>query len=343
MDREARHRRARALSHRPGARRHPPDRARRRHLLRALPRPPLLRASGGDGAQDYLDTQPDPAVTTSCSTTSTGSRRGTAAWSPRASARFPSYPQRFIEPLADQPPCDRDLADVEVEPLRSHPAADALHRGRPPHPAVHPRVVPPAGPEGRLQGRMNAARADESAATSSRTPAVPRGRRRSSWARARTRRAPIAIADVRRAAPSVVEEQQVAGGDVAGLTRRPASNWARTSRGSATPCCAKTYWVNPLQSKPPRIGAAVPVGHAAKPERGRHDWTRPRAGGAARPARLRRTAPPRRRERPGHGAGRGAGGAQGARRRRRQAPAARRSARAGARDRHSCVDVYRGR
>jgi hypothetical protein len=31
---------------------------------------------------------------------------------------FPSYPQRFIERLADQPPCEVDQAGVEVEPVR---------------------------------------------------------------------------------------------------------------------------------------------------------------------------------------------------------------------------------
>jgi hypothetical protein len=31
---------------------------------------------------------------------------------------FPSYPQRYIEPLAAQPPCDSALAGVEVEPVR---------------------------------------------------------------------------------------------------------------------------------------------------------------------------------------------------------------------------------
>lgn len=30
----------------------------------------------------------------------------------------------------------------------------------------------------------------------------------------------------------------------------PAWNWSLVSRGSATPCWANTYWVNPLQSKP---------------------------------------------------------------------------------------------
>jgi hypothetical protein len=31
---------------------------------------------------------------------------------------FPSYPQRFIEPLAIQPPLDADMASVDIEPIR---------------------------------------------------------------------------------------------------------------------------------------------------------------------------------------------------------------------------------
>jgi hypothetical protein len=34
---------------------------------------------------------------------------------------FPSYPQRFIERLELQPPCDQSLAGVDVEPWRSQP------------------------------------------------------------------------------------------------------------------------------------------------------------------------------------------------------------------------------
>jgi len=31
---------------------------------------------------------------------------------------FPSFPQRYLEPLTEQPPCHADLADIRVEPLR---------------------------------------------------------------------------------------------------------------------------------------------------------------------------------------------------------------------------------
>jgi len=45
---------------------------------------------------------------------------------------FPSFPQRFIEPLVSQPDFDASLADVEIEPLRSgqqptHYTQDDLH------------------------------------------------------------------------------------------------------------------------------------------------------------------------------------------------------------------------
>ena len=32
---------------------------------------------------------------------------------------FPSFPQRYIERLAEQPPCESDAAGVKVEPLRA--------------------------------------------------------------------------------------------------------------------------------------------------------------------------------------------------------------------------------
>jgi hypothetical protein len=32
---------------------------------------------------------------------------------------FPSFPQRYIERLSDQPPCESDAAGIKVEPLRA--------------------------------------------------------------------------------------------------------------------------------------------------------------------------------------------------------------------------------
>jgi hypothetical protein len=45
---------------------------------------------------------------------------------------FPSFPQRYIEPLREQPPCHADLATVRVEPIRArrlplHYSEDDLH------------------------------------------------------------------------------------------------------------------------------------------------------------------------------------------------------------------------
>ena len=118
VDGEARHGRARALSHRSRARRHPPHRARRRHLLGELPRAPLLRAGGGDGAHlsrldsriprccDFLREDFDALA---------ARHGGVVGGSFRT---FPSFPQRYIERLADQPPCESDADGVKVEPLR---------------------------------------------------------------------------------------------------------------------------------------------------------------------------------------------------------------------------------
>ena len=46
----------------------------------------------------------------------TAEHGGVAATSFR---NFPSFPQRYIERVADQPPCDADAAGVAVEPLRT--------------------------------------------------------------------------------------------------------------------------------------------------------------------------------------------------------------------------------
>lgn len=68
--------------------------------------------------KQYLDTKPDPAVYEflrhdfdSLETT----HGGVVGTSFRA---FPSFPQRYLEPLAVQPPIDAELALVHVEPIR---------------------------------------------------------------------------------------------------------------------------------------------------------------------------------------------------------------------------------
>ena len=66
----------------------------------------------------YLESRPDPAVWDFLQHDFEGlesSYGGVVATSFRA---FPSYPQRFIEPLAVQPPCDSSLDGIEVEKVR---------------------------------------------------------------------------------------------------------------------------------------------------------------------------------------------------------------------------------
>lgn len=67
---------------------------------------------------EYLDTRPDPIAYDFLRhdfASLEAKYGGVVATSFRT---FPSYPQRFIEPLALQPECDPELADVDVEPVR---------------------------------------------------------------------------------------------------------------------------------------------------------------------------------------------------------------------------------
>jgi hypothetical protein len=68
---------------------------------------------------EYLDTRPDPAAYDFLRhdfRALEGKYGGIVGTSFRT---FPSYPQRFIEPLAHQPSSDAELEGVEVEPLRA--------------------------------------------------------------------------------------------------------------------------------------------------------------------------------------------------------------------------------
>lgn len=66
----------------------------------------------------YLDTRPDPEAYDflrhdfSALEARYGGVVGTSF------RNFPSYPQRFLERLTNQPPCEADVAGVEVEPIR---------------------------------------------------------------------------------------------------------------------------------------------------------------------------------------------------------------------------------
>ena len=67
----------------------------------------------------YLDSEPDPAVVDFLQHDFAGLEAtfgGVVATSFRA---FPSYPQRFIEPMAVQPAGDPALEGVEVEKVRA--------------------------------------------------------------------------------------------------------------------------------------------------------------------------------------------------------------------------------
>lgn len=80
----------------------------------------------------YLSSRPDPEVYSflqhdfSSLEDSFGGVVGTAF------RTFPSFPQRYIERVAEQPPCDADTAGIDVEPLRpaqtlKHYSDDDIH------------------------------------------------------------------------------------------------------------------------------------------------------------------------------------------------------------------------
>jgi hypothetical protein len=75
---------------------------------------------------EYLDSRPDPLAYDflKCDYATLISRHsGVAATSFKG---FPSYPQRFLERLETQPPCDVSLAGVDVEPWRT-PARQTIY------------------------------------------------------------------------------------------------------------------------------------------------------------------------------------------------------------------------
>jgi len=72
-----------------------------------------------DMVAEYLDTHPDPSAYDFLrhDFDTLESRFGGVVGS--SFRTFPSYPQRFIEPLTPQPAIESDLANVEVEPIRT--------------------------------------------------------------------------------------------------------------------------------------------------------------------------------------------------------------------------------
>ncbi|MGE3959461.1 MAG: hypothetical protein AB7H96_22290 [Vicinamibacterales bacterium] len=75
---------------------------------------------------EYLDSQPDPAVYDFLRddfASLVARHRGLVGTSFRS---FPSYPQRYLERLAVQPPCDPAMAGVDVQPWRSSRRREAF-------------------------------------------------------------------------------------------------------------------------------------------------------------------------------------------------------------------------
>jgi hypothetical protein len=68
---------------------------------------------------EYLDTHPDPSAYDFLRCDFETLESGFGGVVGTSFRSFPSYPQRFIEPLLSQPACEIDMAGVDVEPLRA--------------------------------------------------------------------------------------------------------------------------------------------------------------------------------------------------------------------------------
>ena len=271
MDCEARHGDARALSHRSGADRHPPHRARR---TAPTPRTVTARSSSTqvarDGVTTYLDTRPDPAVV----------RFSPARFRRRSNARyggvvgtsfrtFPSYPQRFIERLAEQPPCESRRCATSMSSrwqVAQQPARyteDDLHVRQ-----FTARDVAAPGAQGTVQsgvaafrrGQVRPARVAPRFALNP-TPVDParpvrRAQPLDAHHAGRTRRVDELVAaerdpHVRRRRRGRREEHEVARlRSSARIDGRPAPNCIADFTRQRHADCANTYCVKPLQSKP---------------------------------------------------------------------------------------------
>jgi hypothetical protein len=69
--------------------------------------------------ETYLATKPDPAVYEFLRHDFAALEQIHGGVVGTAFRTFPSYPQRYVERLAEQLPCDSDGPSVEVEPLRA--------------------------------------------------------------------------------------------------------------------------------------------------------------------------------------------------------------------------------
>ena len=95
VDRQARHRDPRAVSHRSRAERHPPDRARGRHVLRATATVRSSSRRSREMVSDYLDTSPDPRGLRFSAARLRRARSAHGGVVGTSFRPFPSYPQRF--------------------------------------------------------------------------------------------------------------------------------------------------------------------------------------------------------------------------------------------------------
>ena len=305
VDRQARHDRARALSHRSGRWRHPPDRAEPTAPTRPLPRPVVLRARRGHGRRRTSTSRPAPERVR---VPALRLRRAGGALRRRRRHHASGRSRRFRS--ATSSGCAR-AARVRrrtptacgFEPLRARSSPRATPRtictSAQFRRAPRRRRAIRKGRAGRLAWSVDAPRADEAPAPVARAQRLDAHDAASSSARARTgrRRSRCATCEARR--PVGREEEQVARrARSSRLTVSPTRYCSRTSRGSAIPCCAKTYCAKPLQSKPGGIGAAVAVrrapaapsavaGDARSRRVHRHGWPdagRAAGGGRASPA-----------------------------------------------------------
>ena len=152
VDREARHGGPRAVSHRSRAGRHPADRARRRHATRRTATASSSSSRSRRWCTRISTADPSPETYDFLRHDFDALEQRYGGVVGTSFRTFPSFPQRFIERLAEQLPCDRDGVGVKVEPLARAAAAGALHRRRSARPRSSRRdSVAADDPQGSVQ------------------------------------------------------------------------------------------------------------------------------------------------------------------------------------------------
>ena len=154
VDREARYGRARAVSHRSRARRHPPHRE-----AKTAPTRPTATASSSSSRSPrwcttYLATAARrPAVYDFLRHDFAALERRHGGVVGTSFRTFPSFPQRYIERVAEQPPCESDAPRRESGTAARAAAADAATPRTISTCASSRRDrVPPVDPERPVQG-----------------------------------------------------------------------------------------------------------------------------------------------------------------------------------------------